>query len=225
MKIIKTLITFTFLGMFFAHGLHAQKGSLNIGASFLWNKARIADPILYEDNNPLFGFSTMVKLEFEPLKNLRVSYGIGNIVKGYTSSVTFRGSDGVYESVKVENKLTYLTNQLAVGWTIGSKFRIIPEIGFSFDVLINQEKTIGAFENLEEQKINTPEYFADLSACVFGGVSFRYPLFNRMDLGVLAKYSQGLNEITPKGSLVPEGKPSNFLVGAEIVWHLKKDKE
>ncbi len=225
---MKTKILLPLLIMFislFDQNAVAQKGTLDIGAAFMWNNGILANPKLWENQKSIGTFSSMLKVEYEVVNRLRISYGIGNLTKGQSGKVTFTGVDGMYENVPISNKLYYLSNQVTIGYRFGNKFAITPELGVAFDALLKHEAVTGAFENVEESKISYPEYYGDWSNCLVAGVNLRFPLGEKFDLGGLLKVSQGLNDVSNKEYKIVEGKPTNLLVGAEIVWHLKKGKE
>ncbi len=204
----------------------AQKGSLDLGVSFLWNTGMVDNSQYYHDLKSIYGFSSMLKLEYEPINRLRVSYGIGNLTKGSKSEITFTNEFGGFtECVGIENRLNYLSNELMIGGRIGNKLCFLPEIGVSFDALLKQEMTFDAFENFEEQATSNKEYYADWNTSLIYALSVRYLLTERVSLGLNFKVSNGLNSISAEGIIYPEGKPTNYLMGAAFIWCLKKKEK
>lgn len=228
-KILLPLLT-VFVSLF-AQDAVAQKGSLDIGAAFMWNNGILANPKLWENQKSIGTFSSMLKVEYEVVNRLRISYGIGNLTKGQSGKVTFTGNDGILGSISTSNKLYYLSNQVAIGYRFGSKFSITPELGMAFDALLKQEAVaaepviVDGALIAEEKKISYPEYYGDWSNCLIAGVNLRFPLGENFELGGVIKVSQGLNDVANKEYKIVQGKPTNLLVGAEIVWHLKRGIE
>lgn len=218
---LKFLSLTTVLILVFASHIYSQQGTLDLGVTLMYNHGRVKDSEMFTNNKPISGFSTMLKLEYEPILRFRVSYGIGNITKGYSYEFDALFPNGTEAKVGVENRLDYLSNQLMVAYRIGNKLSVLPEFGISLDALLKQETTTGAVENIGEQKYSNKEFYRDVHTSLVYGVSVRYSILEKLYTGVHLKVSNGLQSISDDEVIYPEGKSTNLLVGAEVVWRIK----
>lgn len=228
MTLFKNTISVLFSFFIFQSISFAQKGSLDLGVSFSLNIGTVEETFDYFDLTSISGFSTMVKFEYEPINRLRVSYGIGNLTKGYVMGRNqFVGdlTGQIYEGLKIENRLSYLSNQIMAGYRIGNKLSVTPEIGVSFDALLNQESIVSSDKSDGEHTRSDKDNYADWNTSLMFGLSVRYPITDKINLGVNFKMSNGQQSISSTESYFTEGEPNNYLIGAAFIWRLNSSKE
>ncbi|OYT10433.1 MAG: hypothetical protein B6I18_09125 [Bacteroidetes bacterium 4572_112] len=136
-----------------------------------------------------FGLSYTYRLH----KNFAISTGLDYDIRSYSLSSTIETSSGVEEGFEFNNNFGFLSVPLLLNVNIGNKVKYFANAGVSLNYLLNYKQTskIGEQTDVYYGKGYFNEFGIDLNI----GIGVQFPLSDKVDLSVEARFKKGLIDI------------------------------